>query len=201
MADQRHDLIARLATRGEWIMSNEVAQPADAETRIERVYSRWVKRGDNSARSVLAAIREAYACGATAELTALAVAGRLVHAQLFAVERWKVDLPQGSIKGISEKDARHLAEQHGGTVSRSLVRLLTDGTEVLGPWLPVPEPTCTCPDCDVSTLTDQPERRPTVKGLDPACPIHGKLSVWCACKPGTTCGYHLANPGERSDTK
>jgi hypothetical protein len=133
------------------------------------------------------------------EASAIAVAtlrraDRLLPAQLFAVERWRANLPQGQIKGISETDAHDLAEQHGGTVSRSLVRLLTDGTELLGPWLPVPEPTCTCPDCDVSTLADPPERRPTVKGLDPACRIHGKLSVWCACEPGTTCGYHLANP-------
>ncbi len=30
--------------------------------------------------------------------------------------------------------------------------------------------TCTCPDCDVSTLFGE---RATIKGLDPRCPIHG----------------------------
>jgi hypothetical protein len=28
-------------------------------------------------------------------------------------------------------------------------------------------------------------------------PADSKITGWCACKPGTTCGYHLANPGER----
>jgi hypothetical protein len=76
------------------------------------------------------------------------------------------------------------------------VSTFPDGSTLLGPWLPVPEPTCTCPDCDVSTVGERPGTS-TIKGLDPACRIHGKLDGWCACKPGDTCGYHLANPRER----
>lgn len=32
---------------------------------------------------------------------------------------------------------------------------------------------CTCPDIDVSTLADDPDKPPTVKGHDPNCPQHG----------------------------
>ena len=50
------------------------------------------------------------------------------------VTRWKVDLPGGPLKGISEADARRLAAEHGGTASRSVVRLLTDEKEELDSW-------------------------------------------------------------------
>jgi len=71
---------------------------------------------------------------ARAVLAALAAAGRLRAPVLFEVERWKVDLPQGSVKGIAESDARRLAAEHGGTASRSVVRLLTDEKEELDSW-------------------------------------------------------------------
>ena len=78
--------------------------------------------------------RDVYRDDARAALAALAAAGRLRAPVLFEVERWKVDLPQGSVKGIAESDARRLAAEHGGTASRSVVRLLTDGTEELDSW-------------------------------------------------------------------
>lgn len=57
-----------------------------------------------------------------------------------AVTRWKVDLPAGPLKGISEENARELAAMNGVTAYRSTVLLITDGpdkgTEVLGPWRP-----------------------------------------------------------------
>jgi hypothetical protein len=33
---------------------------------------------------------------------------------------------------------------------------------------------CTCPDVDITCYIERPDSR-TVKGLDPACPIHGHL--------------------------
>ena len=78
--------------------------------------------------------KDEYRLEARAVLAALAAAGRLRAPVLFEVERWKVDLPQGSVKGIAESDARRLAAEHGGTASRSVVRLLTDEKEELDSW-------------------------------------------------------------------
>jgi hypothetical protein len=55
------------------------------------------------------------------------------------VGRWKVDIPgAGALKGVTEQDARDLAEEHGGTASFATVLLVTGGpdkgTEVLTPW-------------------------------------------------------------------
>jgi transcriptional regulator with XRE-family HTH domain len=50
--------------------------------------------------------------------------------------RWKVDTAGGPIKGIPRADALRIAEQYGGTVSRSTVYRMPTGHEVLGPWLP-----------------------------------------------------------------
>ena len=50
------------------------------------------------------------------------------------VTRWKVDLPGGPLKGISEADARRLAAEHGGTAACQSVRRWLDGYELLGPW-------------------------------------------------------------------
>jgi len=55
------------------------------------------------------------------------------------VWRWKVDLPAGTLKGISETDARALADRHGGTVSRQRVMLLASRREVIDPWERVPQ--------------------------------------------------------------
>lgn len=55
-----------------------------------------------------------------------------------SVERWKVDLPAGTMKGISRDDALELAEDGGGTAFRSTALLITggpdEGTEILAPW-------------------------------------------------------------------
>lgn len=49
--------------------------------------------------------------------------------------RWKVDTTGGPIKGIPRADALRIAEQYGGTVSRSTIYRMPTGHEVLGPWL------------------------------------------------------------------
>lgn len=49
-------------------------------------------------------------------------------------ERWKVVIPAGTLKGISEEDARRIAAEHGGGVWRSAVTLYVDGGEYLSPW-------------------------------------------------------------------
>lgn len=53
------------------------------------------------------------------------------------VERWKVALPHGTLKGISETDARREAVLYGGTVSRQWVTLMPGGREILDPWVEV----------------------------------------------------------------
>jgi hypothetical protein len=180
-------------------MSNYTPTPAEVAANsfapeAYRVYSRWVKRGETGGRSVLAAIREAYACGATAERAALAAAGRLQPEPTEIRTEWGIQISKPSalygdgVEVHTESAARRISAERG----KSPVR------RVVGPWLPVPEPTCTCPDCDVSTVGERPGTS-TIKGLDPACRIHGKLSVWCACKPGTTCGYHLAHPATKEN--
>lgn len=50
------------------------------------------------------------------------------------VERWKVVIPAGTLKGITEADARRIAAEHDGTVWRSRVTLYADGGEYLSPW-------------------------------------------------------------------
>jgi hypothetical protein len=119
---------------------------------------------------------------------ALDEAGRLLPAD--AEREWSIRTADGYVSTVrhTERSARLRAADYGHDNAEPVHR-------AVGPWLPAPEPTCTCPDCDVSTVGERPGTS-TIKGLDPACRIHGKLSVWCACKPGTTCGYHLANPEE-----
>ncbi len=51
-----------------------------------------------------------------------------------AAVRWRVVTPDGVLKGISEVDARRIADETGGTVDWAEVFLLPGGTEVLGPW-------------------------------------------------------------------
>jgi hypothetical protein len=50
-------------------------------------------------------------------------------------ERWKVVIPAGTLKGISEADARRIAAEHHGEVWRSTVTLYADGSEMLAPWV------------------------------------------------------------------
>ncbi|MEU3452140.1 hypothetical protein ABZ671_00655 [Micromonospora sp. NPDC006766] len=50
--------------------------------------------------------------------------------------RWRVALPAGVLKGISEADARRIAAEHQVRPERSRVRLYADGKEELGQWSP-----------------------------------------------------------------
>jgi hypothetical protein len=47
---------------------------------------------------------------------------------------YKVVIPAGTLKGISEADARRIAREHHGEVYRSTVTLYADGSELLGSW-------------------------------------------------------------------
>jgi hypothetical protein len=60
----------------------------------------------------------------------LARAGEVVA----EAERWKVVIPAGTLKCISETDARRIAAEHHGEVYRSTVTLYADGSELLGSW-------------------------------------------------------------------
>jgi hypothetical protein len=110
------------------------------------------------------------------------------------------DWPAEQFEARLAREVEAAEKRHNVPVSmrKRSVSTYADGSTLVGPWLPVPEPTCTCPDCDVSTVGERPGTS-TIKGLDPACRIHGKLSVWCACKPGDTCGYHLAHPATKEN--
>lgn len=55
-------------------------------------------------------------------------------AAVATAERWKVQLPAGTLKGITEEDARRLGAEHHGVVWRSTVTLYADGSELLGAW-------------------------------------------------------------------
>lgn len=51
-------------------------------------------------------------------------------------ERWKVVIPAGTLKGVSELSARRIAAEQGGEVFRSTVTLYADGGEHVAPWEP-----------------------------------------------------------------
>lgn len=53
------------------------------------------------------------------------------------VTRHRAVMPHGTLKGIDRATAVALVARHGGHVDRSTVRLLPDGTEILGPWTPI----------------------------------------------------------------
>lgn len=153
--------------------------PADVEL-VERALTEWSAdwRGEPDPN------REA----AHVAVAALAAAGRLQPAGGETRTEWAVRWPK------LDPDPRALhpeygpdAEQHargrvgrnrGTELYRRTVTTYPDGSTLTGPWQPAPtDPVCTCPDCDVSTWADLHlpiEERPTVKGLDPNCPIHGK---------------------------
>jgi hypothetical protein len=69
-----------------------------------------------------------------AETAVRAAANFLGREPLFRVERWKVEMPVATVKGISEKDARRLARDFEGTAWRSSVTVFADGREELTPW-------------------------------------------------------------------
>lgn len=51
--------------------------------------------------------------------------------------RWRATLPDhGTVKGVSEADARDLAARHGGVAELSEVWVLPGGWEMLAPWRP-----------------------------------------------------------------
>jgi hypothetical protein len=67
--------------------------------------------------------------------TAVRAAANFLHREpLFAVERWKAELPVATVKGISETDARRLAAEYEGVAWRSTITVYADGREELGPW-------------------------------------------------------------------
>jgi hypothetical protein len=73
---------------------------------------------------------------AVVQLTTRAEAAERAGEAIAEADRWKVQLPNAAIKGISEQDARRIAEEHRGTVFRSTVTLYADGGEYLAPWEP-----------------------------------------------------------------
>jgi hypothetical protein len=71
---------------------------------------------------------------AVVKLGDLARATRRAFEVVAEAERWKVVIPGGTLKGITETDARRIAAEHGGEVYRSTVTLYADGSELLRPW-------------------------------------------------------------------
>lgn len=75
--------------------------------------------------------------------------------------------------------ASRALDQHLNPSGVAAIPTITSGTPP-----PPPPPAsgarvsvCTCPDIDVSTAADDPANPPTIKGLDPHCPTHGRKGV------------------------
>ena len=73
---------------------------------------------------------------AVVALDALVRANQRAGEVVATTERWKVQLPAGTLKGITEADARRIAGEHHGAVYRSTITLYVDGGEYLSPWEP-----------------------------------------------------------------
>lgn len=73
---------------------------------------------------------------AVVELDRRARAAERAGEVVATAERWKVQLPAGTVKGITEADTRRISAVQHGTVWRQKVTLYADGGEYLSPWEP-----------------------------------------------------------------
>jgi hypothetical protein len=181
MADQRHDLIARLTTDSIDMGTYDMAavadrdptytpDPADVEL-VAKAFIAEAKKNPVDTSHYSWGVTSRLLVGpnefdiARAVLAALAAAGRLLPADARVDVLWAWDC-------LDQPHGPCLHEGSEGWV-RETGPALWPGGQIMTRWR-------------------------AARSWLPA-PVDSKLSGWCACKPGTTCGYHLANPA--SDTE